>query len=133
MSTAPNILTRVIDIFKPEQPAPLPLAWKLRHMPNAGPGSSDQIEAAKKRLFKAYEAFQREIEATVGEVEGLFRRDGCSIADRADLMLVGIKKSMEVHQRCAWQAWVGLDHGLEALRQYMGLIVDRAAKEVDHA
>lgn len=132
MSTAPNILGRVIDIFKPEQPAPLPLAWKLRHMPNASPDSIGQIEAAKKRLFKAYEVFQQEIEATVGEVEGLFRKDDSFIADRADLLLVGIEKSMEAHKNHAWQAWVGLDHGLEALRQFMGLIVDRNVQEVRH-
>jgi len=125
---ATSTLRKVIGIFKPEQPAPLPLAWKLRRMPNAGPDSSDQIEAAKKRLFKAYEAFQQEIEATREEVKEKFRGGGATVADRADLMLVEIERAMECHQNQAWQAWIGLDHGLEALRQYMGLIVDRNAK-----
>ena len=62
---AASALRKVIDIFKSEQPSPLPLAWKLRRMPNAGSDSGAQIEAARKRLFKAYEVFQDEIETTM--------------------------------------------------------------------
>lgn len=128
---AASALRKVIDIFKSEQPSPLPLAWKLRRMPNAGSDSGAQIEVARKRLFKAYEAFQQEIEATVGEVKDVFRGGEATIADRADLMLTEIERAMECHKNQVWQAWAGLSHGFEALQQYMGLIVDRD-REVDH-
>ncbi|MGD9607975.1 MAG: hypothetical protein AB7U59_01080 [Desulfovibrionaceae bacterium] len=128
-----NAFRKVIDIFKSEPPEPLPLAWKLRHMPNAGQDSGAKIAAAKKRLFNAYAAFQKEIEASVGEVEGLFAGGACTISDTADLMRHQIKKDIESHKDQVRLAWVGIDHGFEALRYYMGLIVDRAVKEVDHA
>lgn len=130
---ATNALRKVIGIFKQEAPDQLPLAWKLRHMPNASPDSSVQIEATKKRLFKAYDAYQKEVQTAVDEAKELFKHDGCTVSDTADLMRSEIEKSIECYQNQTWQAWVGIDHGLEALRYYMGLIVDRQSRGADHA
>ncbi|EHJ47083.1 hypothetical protein DFW101_1072 [Solidesulfovibrio carbinoliphilus subsp. oakridgensis] len=127
---AKNALRTVIDIFKSDQPEPLPLAWKLRRMSDAGPDSGAKIAAAKKRLFNAYDAYQKEVQAAVDEAKGLFKHDGCTVSDTADLMRSEIEKSIECYQNQTWQAWVGIDHGLEALRYYMGLIVNQTTREV---